>query len=929
MQYFDYLKSINADYIQDVFTQYLDNPESVDQTWRYFFDGLALGTMSTEAAAGASAKDVVATTSIDFENEYKVARLIQRYRSFGHQQANVNPLAPATESPELQPKAFGLTDADLSKNFAAGAMLGMPNARLDQIIQKLKSSYCSTIGIELDAVHNYVENRWLEQRWESIQGNFQVPTETQKFILKRLTESESVEKFLHTRYVAQKRFSIEGGESLIPGLDAIIEKAADLGCVQVVLGMAHRGRLNVLINTMRKPAEHLFTEFDDNYPLDTKHGEGDVKYHKGHSLDMQTRNGKSVHMSLGFNPSHLEFIDPVIIGMTRAKQALQGDTEGNLVLPIMIHGDAAFAGQGVVYETLNASLLPGYKVGGTIHIISNNQVGFTTDPTDSRSTPYCTDLAQMLDAPIFHVNGDDPQAVWTAMQVATEFRYQFKKDVFVDIICYRKYGHNEGDEPSYTQPLLYKKINAHSTPRTVYANRLVAEGVVSQQETEQLIDNAIAPLDKALEFVRAQKPLPKYSEYEGKYWSKYRQATEEELNRPVQTSVDEATIKELATKMNQFPQGFTVHPKLARLFEARAHAFISGKGIDWGNAELMAYATLLKEGSTVRMTGQDVRRGTFTHRHAGVVDFETGQHYMPIAQFAESPNKLQIFNSHLSETAVMGIEYGFSVSNPDALVIWEAQFGDFANGAQVIIDQFIATSESKWHRVSGLTLLLPHGFEGQGPEHSSARMERFLQLCGKLNMQVAYVSTPAQLFHLLRRQVKRGFRKPLVLMTPKSLLRHPKVISDIGEFTSGHFKEVLDDSSHSTPDLAARVQRVILCSGKIYYELLDEREKLGRNDVALVRMEQFYPWPDRLLTETLEKYSGAKELFFVQEEPRNMGAWSYFHGMWTGGLATYGTRFAKLGLTYVGREVCASPAVGSKKLHDKEQREIIEKAFQK
>ncbi len=927
---FEYLKSINAEYIEELYINYVENPESVDSSWRYFFDGIYLGEVTTlvEAASAAAESDVSAAPSLDFEKELKVFQLIEAYRNHGHLIAQVNPIFPNPSSaPELELSRFGLTDANLGETFHAARFIGMNPSPLSAIISNLKNIYSGPLGIELLQIQNASERAFIQKRAEGLSGNYSVPREDKNFILKRLTESESLERFIHTRYVAQKRFSIEGGEALIPGLDCVIETATSLGAEEVVLGMAHRGRLNVLINTLKKNPENLFSEFDDNYRLSTDHGEGDVKYHKGHSLDHTTRQGKRVHLSLGFNPSHLEFINPVVVGMARAKQKQRKDTEKNKVLSILMHGDAAFAGQGVVYETIQAQKLEGYSVGGTIHIISNNQVGFTTDPKDARSTRYCTDLARAFDAPIFHVNGDDPEALWHALKIATEFRYEFHKDVFIDLICYRRYGHNEGDEPSFTQPGLYKLITSHATPRDVYGKRLIAESLMTEDEVKKLQDEAMEPLTKALEKVRAEKPEPPHSEYQGPYWSKYHHAHTEDLFKPTATQVSANDLVSLSKKINRFPDGFKVHPKLERLFEGRIQAIEQGKGIDWGNAEVLAYAALVKEGSSVRMSGQDVRRGTFTHRHAAVTDFNTNEPFVAINTLHDSA-KLSIYNSHLSETASVGIEFGYSVSDPDSLVIWEAQFGDFANGAQVMIDQFLATSESKWHRASGLTLLLPHGFEGQGPEHSSARLERFLQLCGKNNMTVAYPTTPAQIFHLLRRQVKRNFRKPLVVMTPKSLLRHPKAVSELSDLTDQTFNEVLDDPKFQDPRSAAGVKRLMICSGKIYYDLLEEREKRNANQNALIRLEQLYPWPEQALATVIEKYPNVKEIFFVQEEPRNMGAWIYFQGMWSGALSNFGTRFPKLGLTYVGREICASPAVGSKKLHDKEQQEIILKAFQ-
>lgn len=932
---FDYLKSINADYIDELYQAYVNNPESVDPTWRYFFDGLYLGEVTGQVATAQAIEELSeglaprtdAGSASDLALEFRVFQLIQAYREQGHLIAQLNPIWENPKShPALSIERFGLDSSHLSMTFRAGMGLGLGAATLDTILKHLQKVYCSTLGVELNQLQKPEERTWLENRIESLQGNYSVDPNTKKFILERLTASETLERFIHTRYVAQKRFSIEGGEALIPALDCAVETAALLGAKEVVMGMAHRGRLNVLVNTFGKKPEYLFSEFDDLYRMSTDHGEGDVKYHKGYSKDHTTRQQKAVHLSMGFNPSHLEFINPVVIGMTRAKQHQRQDETRSQVFSILMHGDAAFAGQGVVYETIQASRLEGYKVGGTLHIISNNQVGFTTDPKDARSTRYCTDLARAFDAPIFHVNGDDPEALWHAVQIAVEFRYQFQKDVFIDLICYRKYGHNEGDEPAFTQPELYRKISSHPTPRDVYGRRLAAEGLLNEDQVKGLQDAAMAPLTQALEKVRAEKPEPFHSEYQGPYWSKYHHAHPEDLFKPTVTAVDQNTLIELSKTINRFPADFKVHSKLERLFEGRIQAFEQGKGIDWGNAEVMAYASLIREGTTVRMSGQDVKRGTFTHRHAAAFDFNSNREWIACNQLHPTA-RLKIYNSHLSETGAMGIEFGWSVSDPDSLVIWEAQFGDFGNGAQVILDQFLATSESKWHRASGLTLLLPHGFEGQGPEHSSARLERFLQLCGKQNMFVCYPTTPAQIFHLLRRQVRRKFRKPLIVMTPKSLLRHPKAVSEIQDLATGGFQEVIDDQMISTPQAANQVQRIMICSGKVYYDLLDEREKQKKTNTALVRLEQLYPWPEQALAQVIARYPKAKDVFFVQEEPRNMGAWTYFQGMWGGALADFGARFPNLYLTYVGREVCASPAVGSKKLHDKEQLELIARAL--
>ena len=930
---FDYLKSINAEYIEELYLKYSENPESIDDSWRYFFDGIYLGEAS--ALCELDGSDIflpntnTTASSSQISLELGVYKLIEAYRNFGHIAAQVNPLYAANVNtvPELNPATYGLKPEHLSQSFSAAQFAGLEPTSLQNIIQHLQKIYNASVGVELLQIQNQNERSWIEKRIESLKGNYSVSREDKNFILKRLTESEALEKFIHTRYVAQKRFSIEGGEALIPALDCIIETATQLGAEEIVMGMAHRGRLNVMVNVFGKKPEYVFTEFDDNYKLTSDHGEGDVKYHKGYSYDNQTRQGKRVHLSLGFNPSHLEFINPVVVGMAKAKQHQRKDSAQNKVLPIMVHGDAAFAGQGVVYETIQASLLESYGVGGSIHIISNNQVGFTTNPSDARSTRYCTDLARMLDAPIFHVNGDDPEALWHIMKIATEYRYTFHKDVFIDLICYRRFGHNEGDEPSFTQPALYKVISNHATPRDVYAKRLLADGTIPEGESQRLLESIMDPLQKALEKVRAEKPEPFHTEYTGKYWSKYTAAHGDDIHQPVATQIPANTLISLTQKINKFPEGFKIHPKLERMFDARLKTVEQGNGIDWGNAEVLAYATLVNEGSSVRMTGQDVCRGTFTHRHASVFEFNTNEKYTAINALHDEA-KLIIHNSHLSETAALGIEFGWSVSDPDSLTIWEAQFGDFANGAQVMIDQFISTSESKWHRACGLTLLLPHGFEGQGPEHSSARIERFLQLCGKNNMTVAYPTTPSQIFHLLRRQVKRSFRKPLIVISPKSLLRHPKAVSELRDLSEGRFYEVLDDQKFSDPNKTSSVTRLMICSGKIYYDLLEERETRKTESVAIIRLEQMYPWPEAMLAQIIEKYKNAKEIFYVQEEPRNMGSWMYFQGMWSGALSHFGARFPKTGLTYVGRELCASPAVGSKKLHDKEQREIILKAFQ-
>jgi 2-oxoglutarate dehydrogenase E1 component len=933
LQKFSYLKSTNAVYIDELFALYSQNPQSVDPSWQYFFEGLELGT-ETEAgqplpygngqAPQAAAPAPSRTGPIEFNPlEAKVAELILGYREFGRLLANINPLTPPPSShPLLELSRFGLSQEDLSKSFKAGRLIGLGDAKLSDILSRLKETYCGSIGVEFTQIQDLTERNWLQTKMESSRNQAQLTPETRKFILQRLTESETFERFLHTRYVAQKRFSAEGGETIIPSLDCIIEMGAELGAEEFVIGMAHRGRLNVLTHIFGKKPEHIFTQFEGAYKIDSSKGEGDVKYHMGFSADVETRAKKKVHLSLAFNPSHLEFVDAVIEGTARAKQDLLQDHERKKVIPIAIHGDAAFAGQGVCYETLNLSQLSGYGTGGTLHLVINNQVGFTTSPYDARSTSYCTDLAKMLDAPIFHVNGDDPEAVWYLSRLCVEYRQKFNKDIFVDLICYRKHGHNEGDEPLFTQPLLYKKIKAHPSTREIYAQKLVSDKIIGPDEPQALIQKITEKLTECQVRTKAEAPAPYVSTLEGR-WKNLRAPTQDELFQPVQTAVSEKTLIELANQLNRMPAGFHLNPKLARFFDARLKAVVDGKGIDWGNGEALAFATLLAEGHPVRLSGQDAERGTFTHRHSVLYDFETGEKYTPLNHVQAGQAPYRVHNSHLSETGVMGFDYGYSLADPNSLVIWEAQFGDFANGAQVIIDQFLSASESKWQRMSGLTLLLPHGYEGQGPEHSSARLERFLQLCGKNNLFVCNLTTPSQIFHALRRQVKRNFRKPMVIMSPKSLLRHPLAISQLNDFTDGSFEEVLDDVTVGSGD---SIKKVLLCSGKVYYDLLASRTSKKVTDTAIIRVEQIYPWPEAKLALILNKYPQAS-LFWVQEEPRNMGAWSFIFNTWSGGFDLFQEKVGRRPIQYVGRGICASPAVGSHKLHEIEQEALIQKAL--
>jgi len=854
---FSYLKSVNAGYIDEVYARYLENPDSVEESWRFFFEGIEFGAenfgaLTTQGFSGASA-DGASTLSVEqLEGEGKVAKLIQAYRESGINIADINPIEPpAISHAFLDLSRFGLTSNDLDKSFNSGKLLGMGTAKLRDIVALLRETYCSTIGVEFIHIHNAEERDWIQSRMETTRNRTALDSSTKKTIFKRLAEAETFERFLHTRYVAQKRFSVEGGESVIPMIDCMIETSAEFGGKEIVMGMAHRGRLNVLTNIFGKKPEYIFTEFEGNYPSDYSHGEGDVKYHKGYSSDLTTRNGHTIHASLASNPSHLEFVGAVVEGVARAKQQKRGDHDRGQVLPIIIHGDAALAGQGVCYEILNLSQLEGYATGGTLHIVINNQVGFTTGVKDARSTRFSTDLAMMLETPIFHVNGDDPEAVWHVARLATEYRQKFKKDVFIDLLCYRKFGHNEGDEPTFTQPTMYAKIKTHPSTREIYGKELSTSGVQSEAESQAVIDQIMAKLTEAQTKTRAEKPMPYVSVFDGD-WKGFKLPTEEDFFAPVKTSVDAQTLKEIAAKLNTVPEGFNVHPKLVRFLEARLKAVNDEKGLDWGNAEALAYGSLLTEGHPVRLSGQDVERGTFSHRHSVLNDVTNGKKLCLLNHLKSAQAPFMVHNSHLSETGVLGFEHGYSLAAPNSLVIWEAQFGDFGNGAQVVIDQFIVSSESKWQRMSGMVLLLPHGYEGQGPEHSSARLERFLQLSGRNNIVVANLTTPAQIFHGLRRQLKWEFRKPMVIMSPKSLLRHPMAISTLDELTSGQFQEVIDDSvMFSGTKTVDTVKRVLISTGKIYYDLLAKRTELARNDVALVRLEQVHPFPAWKLSQIL------------------------------------------------------------------------------
>ncbi len=909
MEKHSYLSRPNLEYIEELYSRFLKDPEAVGSEWRLFFEGVEFA----QSLGGGS----VSSQELDVYN------LISAYRAYGHFEANLNPLSDATKSfPELSFTNFNLKDEDLDKTFSVGAIVGKPNAKLKDIIQHLRDSYCRTLSVQASDAMPTVRD-WFHGEFERKTGEFQVPPDEKKEIFRQLARTEAFEKFLHTRYVGKKRFSVEGGDGLIPMLEALVARGSRLAVEELVIGMAHRGRLNVLTNFMGKALDTLFAEFEGVRDEHNSFFDGDVKYHLGYSADKKTQNGLC-HVSLAFNPSHLETVDSVVMGMTRAKQRRRRDTtDRKKVVPVLIHGDAAFAGQGVVAEIFQMGQLQGYTVGGTIHIVIDNQVGFTTSPAHARSTPYASDIAKVTQTPVLHVNGDDAEACVRAMDIAIRFRQEFKRDVVINMICYRRFGHNEGDEPAFTQPLMYDKIKKHPTLMEQYARKLIADGVMSTSEVEDYYKSEIERLQKVLDQARKNPPPMKPLAFEG-LWKGLRRATPEDFRKVWPTAVERGTLLKTGELLTTWPRGFNIHPKVQKLLEARKRMLEGEGAVDWGLGELLAYGTLLEEGTSVRLTGQDCVRGTFSHRHSGYYDTKTGERYLPLATINPSDVEFCVYDSLLSEYAAMGFEYGNSSSDPTYLTLWEAQFGDFVNGAQIVIDQFISSAEQKWQRMSGLVLLLPHGYEGQGPEHSSARLERFLQLCAQDNIQVMNMTTPAQLFHAFRRQMKRDFRKPMIVMSPKSLLRHPRVLSPLGEFTAGAFREVLPDAA---VDLRM-VETVVFCSGKVYYDLLEHREKLDKAQqarTALVRVEQLYPWPEHLVQPLLAGAPKLKRVIWAQEEPKNMGAWFFAQPrlrelMDAGGMTS-------VPVLYRGRTERASPATGSEKVHKQEQEELVSSCF--
>ncbi|MBI2516735.1 MAG: 2-oxoglutarate dehydrogenase E1 component [Opitutae bacterium] len=904
----------NASLVDEYYQRWLDNPDSVDPTWRAFFQGFALGS-NGQTPAGAAATGAAAI--VDSRKQSQVDSLIYHYRAIGHTQARLNPLTPASaRNPRLALAEYGLSDADLDTAFEVGHYLAGGPMKLRDIVAALEKTYCGNVGVEYIHIQDTEVRRWLQERMEPslMRPKF---TKAQKVrILRRVHKAELFEKFLHTKYVGQKRFSLEGGETIIAALDAVIDACPDAGVKEIVLGMAHRGRLNVLCSVMRKSFDQLFEQFSENYIPDTVAGDGDVKYHLGYESVLTTTSGKKVEVRLAANPSHLEIVNPVVEGKARARQRIRDDMESRTsVMPLLIHGDAAVAGQGIVAETLNFSQLPGYKTGGTVHFVINNQIGFTTDPHDSRSTHYCTDVAKMIEAPIFHVNGDDPEAVCMIAQLALEFRVKWKRDVFVDMYCYRKHGHNETDEPSFTQPALYRKIAAHPLVSALYTQQLTEEGSLSAAEGDAIKAEYSAALDENLDKAKAREAA-KVAKRKADPHAEFKGSTA--VFQPgyshegVETAVPAALIDRVVHGLTTVPAGFKVHPKIQRFIEGRANAHKHHGPYDWGMGEALAFGTLMLDGTPIRLSGQDCERGTFSHRHAVFNDVETNAKYSPLKNLDPKQGRFCVYNSLLSEAAVLAFDYGYSLDYPEMLCMWEAQFGDFANGAQVVIDQFIASGESKWQRASGLVLLLPHGYEGQGPEHSSARLERFLQACAEDNIQVANLTTPAQLFHILRRQVKRDFRKPLVLMSPKSLLRHPGAVSRLEDFTAGRFEEILDDGA------TKQAERVILCSGKVYFDLVDYREKHQAADTAIVRVEQLYPLHKKRLAEIAKKYAGAR-LVWCQEEPENMGAARFI-------MPQLAEIFGRAPV-YAGRDAASSPAVGLLAVHRTQLAKFLKNAF--
>ncbi len=966
-----FMQGHNAEYLEQLYAQYTKNPGAVDAAWAEFFKAMGdaspdvqreaegpswartdwppmpaddlTGALTGEwaeidaKAAGKKIKEKAADKGVEVSDDQikravldslRALMLIRAYRIRGHLAADLDPLGmrAASTHPELDPKTYGFTDADMDRPIFIDNVLGLQMASMRQIVEIVKRTYCGTFALQYMHISDPEQAAWLKERIEGYGKEIAFTKEGRKAILNKMVEAEGFEKFLHVKYMGTKRFGLDGGESLIPAMEQIIKRGGALGVSDIVIGMPHRGRLNILANVMGKPYRAIFNEFQGgSFKPEDVDGSGDVKYHLGASSDREF-DGNSVHLSLTANPSHLEAVNPVVLGKVRAKQDQLNDTDRTKVMGILLHGDAAFAGQGVVAEGFGLSGLKGHKTGGTMHIVVNNQIGFTTAPHFSRSSPYPTDIALMVEAPIFHVNGDDPEAVVHAAKVATEFRQKFHKDVVIDIFCYRRFGHNEGDEPMFTNPIMYKKIKTHKTTLSLYTERLVKDGLIPEGEIEDMKAAFQAHLNDEFEAGKDYKPN-KADWLDGR-WSHLDKNKEEYVRG--ETAIAPATLAEIGNALTHAPADIAVHKTVARLLDHKKQMFDSGKGFDWATGEALAFGSLLTEGFPVRLSGQDATRGTFSQRHSGFVHQETEERFYPLNNIREGQSHYEVIDSMLSEYAVLGFEYGYSLAEPNALVLWEAQFGDFANGAQIMFDQFISSGESKWLRMSGLVTLLPHGFEGQGPEHSSARLERFLQMCGQDNWIVANCTTPANYFHILRRQLHRTFRKPLILVTPKSLLRHKLAVSTAEDFTTGSsFHRVLwDDAQQGNSDtkLAAddKIKRVVLCSGKVYYDLLEERDARGIDDVYLMRIEQYYPFPAHSLINELERFKGA-EIVWCQEEPKNQGAWTFIEPNIEWVLTRIGAKHTRP--LYVGRATSASPATGLASQHKAQQEALVNEAL--
>jgi len=901
-----YANRANLEYIEQLYQSYKNNPENVSTDWRRFFEGVEF---AQDSSFGLS------------EKELDVYHLISAYRNYGHFEAQLDPLTnTAAPSDQLALSRFNLSEKDLDQTFQIGSIVGKPNATLREIMAHLRNCYCGKLSVQCAEALPEVRN-WFIKEFEIENSKFKLSAAEKKDAFASVTRAESLEKFIHTRYVGTKRFSIEGADAMMPMLESLVQKCTSMKCEEIMIGMAHRGRVNVLANFMGKALEYIFADFNGPTelaePMDDF--DGDVKYHLGYVAQKETPNGKC-QVTLAYNPSHLEAVNPVVLGMTRAAQRRRQDTKDRKkVIPVLIHGDAAFAGQGVGLETFQMAHVKGYTVGGTLHIVVDNQVGFTTSPENGRSSHYPSDPAKVLATPVLHVNGDDAEACVRSMDIALRFRQEWGRDIVINVMCYRRFGHNEGDEPAYTQPLMYDIIKKHPTLREIYGKQLIREGVIDQTFYENFFNEKMEKLQTVYEETKKGAPKIKPFKFEG-FWKNLRKGKSSDFERSPDTSVDLKTLKSIGEKLGEVPASFNPHPKLIKLLETRKNMALGKEACDWGMGELLAYGSLLNDGTSIRLTGQDCVRGTFTHRHAALYDTKTGEAYAALDQINGDKVEFCVYDSILSEYAVLGFEYGNATCDPTFLTLWEAQFGDFSNGCQIIIDQFLSSGESKWMQMAGLVLLLPHGYEGQGPEHSSARMERYLQLCAQNNMQVVNLTTPSQIFHALRRQMKREFRKPLIVMSPKSLLRHPRAVSNIEDIAKGNFQEVIPDTTLENK----KVETAVFVSGKLYYELLEEREKNKNEKTALIRLEQVSPFPFLQVNEVLQSYPKLKNVVWAQEEPKNMGSFTYVYFKF---LELFKKEGLKFELNYVGRPDRSSPATGSIYRHRAEQSEIVQACF--